>query len=203
MPMLAARSGSRASTRSSRPGAIACGSKSFSACNGVHARFDLLRDGLGSSEVGFGTTNVDVNQPLRTALARVDRAQPLHLAVGRDQLAASSLAGTHVERKVNLPDRWVRGFAEVPTLLSEMRQAGTLSGAAVARFFAGLPRVAPPGPSLHVVPAPGGWRTSTIAGPGAIPLAGASRLRGCDRILRHATRLTVHAHANGTTAWLF
>ena len=84
-----------------------------------------------------------------------------------------------------------------------MRQVGTLSGAAVARFFAGLPRVAPPGPSLHVVPAPGGWRTSTIAGPGAIPLAGASRLRGCDRILRHATRLTVHAHANGTTAWLF
>jgi hypothetical protein len=47
--------------------------ESFSACNSVHARFDLLPEGLGSSEVGFGTTNVDINQPLRTALARVGR----------------------------------------------------------------------------------------------------------------------------------
>ena len=30
--------------------------ESFSACNGVYARFDLTRDGLGSAEVGFGTT---------------------------------------------------------------------------------------------------------------------------------------------------
>ncbi len=47
--------------------------ESFSACNGVHARLDLLGEALGSAEVGFGTTNVDVNLPLRTALARVNR----------------------------------------------------------------------------------------------------------------------------------
>lgn len=177
--------------------------EAFSACNGVHARLDLLRDGLGSSEVGFGTTNVDVNQPLRTALARLDRSQPLHLSVGRDELRASSLAETHVERKVSLPDRWVRGLAEVPTLLAGMKPVDELCGPAIGRFLARLPRVAPPGPNLHVLPTPNDWRTSTRALLGSIPLAGASRLRGSDRIVRYASRMTVHANDNGTTAWLF
>ena len=63
--------------------------ESMSGCNGVHARFDLLPAGLGSSVVGFGTTNVDVNQPLRTALARVgrDEAALRHVEVGKDELA--------------------------------------------------------------------------------------------------------------------
>jgi hypothetical protein len=37
---------------------------------------------------------------------------------------------------------------------------------------------------------------------GAIPLPGAARLRGCDRVARHATRLNVHASPVGTTAWV-
>lgn len=176
--------------------------ESFSGCNGVHARFDLLREGLGSGEVGFGTTNVDINQPLRTALARVDRTEALHLSVGKDELRASSLAGTHVERKVNLPDRWVRGLAEVPALTASMARVAELRGPAVARFLGSLPRVAPPGPSMYVVPAPSGWRLSTRRLPNSVPLPGASRLRGSDRIVRYTTRLTVHVGDNGTTAWV-
>ena len=177
--------------------------ESFSGCGGVHARFDLLRDGLGSSEVGFGTTNVDVNQSLRTALARVERAERLHLAVGPDELRASTPAVTHVERKVQLPDRWVRGFAEVGTLLSAMSPIGTLRGPEIAAFLGHLPRVAPPGPDLHVLPHPSGWRTSTRALRGSVPLSGVSRLRGADRVLRHADQLTLHVHDSGTTAWVF
>jgi hypothetical protein len=177
--------------------------ESFSACNGVHARFDLLREGLGSSEVGFGTTNIDVTQSLRTALARVERTEPLHLAIGHDELRASTPSSTHVERKVHLPDRWVRGFAEVGTLLSGMLPAGELRDSGIGRFVAALPRVAAPGPDLHVLPHPSGWRTSTRALPGAVPLSGVSRLRGADRVLRHAVRLTMHVHNSGTTAWEF
>ena len=177
--------------------------ESFSLCNGVHARFDLLRDGLGSSEVGFGTTNVDVNQPLRTALARIDRTDPLHLAVGADQLRASSLAATYLEPKVPLPDRWVRGLAETSQLLSEMEPVASLRGAETRRFFAGLSRVAAPGPEVHVLPLPRGWRTTTRPVPGSLPLAGTTRLRGSDRILRFTEQLTVHRHRHGSTAWVF
>ena len=177
--------------------------ESFSLCNGVHARFDLLRDGLGSSEVGFGTTNVDVNQPLRSALARIDRTDPLHLAVGADQLRASSLAATYLEPKVPLPDRWVRGLAETSQLLSEMEPVASLRGAETRRFFAGLSRVAAPGPEVHVLPLPGGWRTTTRPVPGSLPLPGTARLRGSDRILRFTEQLTVHRHRHGSTAWVF
>jgi hypothetical protein len=177
--------------------------ESFSACNGVYARLDLLPEGLGTGEVGFGTTNVDISLPLRTALARVDRAEPLHLSVGKDELRASSLSATHVERKVNLPERWVRGLAEVPGLSRSMTCVAELSAPALSRFFGALPRVAAPGPTLHIVPAPAGWRVSRRPLPGTVPLAGASRLRGSDRVIRHASRLTVHVSANGTTAWVF
>jgi hypothetical protein len=177
--------------------------ESFSACNGVHARFDLLPEGLGSSEVGFGTTNVDINQPLRTALARVGRHEALHLSVGSDELRASTLAeGTHVERKVDLPDRWVRGLAEVPALTAGMSLRGELTGPAIVRFLAALPRTQPPGPTLHVRVGPTGWITGQRAVPGSFPIPGASRLRGAERVLRYADRIRVYAAENQTTAWV-
>jgi hypothetical protein len=177
--------------------------ESFSACNGVHARFDLLREGLGSSEVGFGTTNVDINLPLRTALARIGRAEPLHLSVGQDELRAATMSATLVERKVNLPERWIRGLAEVPSLTRSMTAVAELRGPHIGRFIAALPRVTPPGPVRYVLPSPAGWRISRHSMPGSVPLAGSSRLRGSDRVLRHASRLTVHVSPHGSTAWVF
>ncbi len=177
--------------------------ESFSACNGVHARFDLLSEGLGSADVGFGTTNVDLNQPLRVVLARTTRDEALHLTVGSGELRVSSTSATHVERKVTLPERWVRGLAEVPTLLTEMRLAAELRGPAIGRLLASLPRVAPPGPHLHLVPAPGGWRMSQRPVPRSISLPGASRIRGSDRVARLATRLCAYVHDNGSSAWTF
>lgn len=177
--------------------------EAMSGCYGVYARFDLLGEGLGSSEVGFGTTNIDINQPLRTALARVGRDQPLHMMVGAKDLQVSTPAETHLEPKVPLPDRWVRGLAEASQLCAGMEPVASLGGAAARGFVGRLPRVAPPGPELHVVPLPGGWRATTRPVPGSVPLPGASRLRGSDRVLRLAERLTVHQHAHGATAWVF
>jgi hypothetical protein len=177
--------------------------ESFSVCNGVHARLDVLAEGLGASTVGFGTTNVDINPPLRAALARTSRTDTLHLAVGHDGLTASTPAASHVERKVSLPDRWVRGFAEVPTISASMSHCGTIVGPAVSKLLGALPRVAPPGPFLHLVPAPGSWRIATHRSQRSIPLPGATRLRGSERVTRHAQRLDVYASPTGTTAWVF
>ena len=177
--------------------------ESFSACNGVHARFDLLADGIEAGAVAFGTTNVDVNQPLRSALARIGRADLLHLAVGTDSLTASSLAESHVERKVGLPDRWVRGCAEVPVLTEAMRPVTTLKGAAVTRFLGELPSVAPPGPTLHLVRVGAAVRTTAHAVPGAVPITGTSRLRAAGRIARFATELHVFAGPSDSSGWVF
>lgn len=177
--------------------------ESFSACNGMYARFDLLADGVDSGEISFGTTNVDVNQPLRTALTRVDRNQLLHLAVGSDRLTASTPEDSHVERKVSLPDRWVRGCAEVPTIGAAMQPAAKLRGARITRFLGDLPAAAPPGPSLHLVTVGGAVRTTTRRLPGSVAITGTSRLKAAARISRYATELTVYAGPNDTSGWVF
>lgn len=180
--------------------------ESFSACNGVYARFDIDRQGLGEGKVGFGSTNVDINQPLRTALARTGRHDLLHLAVGRSELRASSMEGTHVERQVKLPDRWVRGFAEVPAILRSATLFTTLSGPAIGAFLGRLPRVAPPGPTRHLVRTPGAAKNLRIAEgalPGALPVVGTSRLRSADRVANLAIALTVYGTPSGSSVWVF
>jgi hypothetical protein len=173
--------------------------ESFSICNGVHARFDLLPDGHVGS-VGFGTTNVDINRPLRAALAGVARSDPLHLAVGSEGLHVSTQTEDHQEPPVDLPDRWVRGLAEVPLLLHDAIPVATLHGAEAARFLRSLPR-ALPGPSLHLSPSPRGLRPSLHTGPGSITLAGAGRLAAAARLAHHASRLDIWAGPTGCSAW--
>lgn len=178
--------------------------ESFSLCNGVYARLDLLADGIAGGEVAHGTTNVDINQPLRTALAGVGPAALLHLDVGTEGLAVATLEESHVERPVDLPPRWVRGFAEVPVITSRMTQRAELAGPAGARWLASLPRKVP-GPSYHVVPAPGGLRQSLRPAPGSVHLAGAARLGAAARVARLTTRLRVFAGAEEgdlASAWV-
>ncbi len=96
--------------------------ESFSGCGGVYARLDVLAPGLDGDEVGHGTTNVDVNNP-REALSRIGTDDPLHLRVGPEELAVTTLDGPVVEKKVPLPDRWLRGFAEAQVIAALLRPA--------------------------------------------------------------------------------
>lgn len=178
--------------------------ESFSVCNGVYARFDLEPDGIDAGDVAFGTTNVDLNPPLRAALASIPRAELLHLEVGSDSLQVSTPLGSHEERKVPLPDRWVRGFAETPLLAQSTEPVFELHAREVAAFIGGLPRVSNgPGPELHLVPVGGGVRVAPHQLPGSIRLAGSRRLDAARRVVRFATHLTVSTSAKGTTAWTF
>jgi hypothetical protein len=177
--------------------------ESFSACNGVHARFDLLPDGIDSGQAGFGTTNVDINQPLRTALAGVGAAGLLHMAIGSEELRISTPDASYTEERVNLPDRWVRGFAETPLLAKSMCLATELTGPAVARFVGSLPRAGTPGPDLHLLPVTGRLRTILDAAPGSVLLAGSARLRSAARLVRFATELRIYSSEHGTSGWAF
>lgn len=175
--------------------------ESFSGCNGVHARFDLLEDGIDSGEVGFGTTNVDINQPLRSALAALPRKELMHVTVGPESLKVSTPEDTHEERKVELPPRWVRGFAEVPMLLASMRHTFEVGGAQAMTFLAGLPRGAP-GPAVGVLGTPRGPRLVAAGSRDSVTLAGTARLTTLRRVMRHIRRLTAWSHESGASAWV-
>ncbi|MFF2403548.1 SWIM zinc finger family protein [Streptomyces goshikiensis] len=181
--------------------------ESFSGCCGVYARLDVLQGGLDGADTGHGTTNVDVNNPLREALSRLAGDDPLHLRVGPDELAVTTLDGPVVEKKVPLPDRWLRGFAESQVISVGFDLRAELTAAEAVRFLRALPRTAPGagaarGP-MWVVPAGRTLRPTTRPVPGAVCLPGPDRLAALQRVLRHATGLRVYgpaAHDGAPTA---
>lgn len=176
--------------------------ESFSRCNGVYARFDLLAEGIASGGAGFGTTNVDINAPLRGMLASVAPTELLHLAVGLEELRVATPDETHTERRVDLPDRWVRGFAEVPSIAGDMELAGQLDRVETMRFLAGLPRSAP-GPSLHFTRTPRGLLTSATAAACEVHVAGTARLTSARRFSRFVTQTLVFRHPSDASGWVF
>ncbi|MFC3996974.1 SWIM zinc finger family protein [Nocardiopsis sediminis] len=172
--------------------------ESFSGCCGVYARLDLLGEALDGDDIGHGTTNVDVNTPLSDALNRVGPGDPLHLEVGPDDLTVTTFDGPVVEKKVPLPDRWLRGFAETQVVASGFDLRAELSPADAVRFLRSLPRPGARGASrgaLWAVPAGRTLRTTARAVPGAVCLAGPERLTVLTRVLRHATGLRIHGPA--------
>ncbi|MEU6539995.1 SWIM zinc finger family protein [Streptomyces sp. NPDC047000] len=172
--------------------------ESFSGCGGVYARLDVLAPGLDGGEVGQGTTNVDVNNPLREALSRIGSDDPLHLRVGPEELAVTTLDGPVVEKKVPLPDRWLRGFAEAQVIAAGFDLRAELPAAEAVRFLRTLPRTAGRGAAAGphwVVPAGRTLRPATRPLPGAVCLPGPARLEAFRRVLRHATALRVYGPA--------
>jgi hypothetical protein len=104
------------------------------------ARLDVLESGPDGNEVGDGTTHVDVNNPLRGTLSRIGTDDPLHLRVGPDELAVTTLDGPVVEKKVPLPDRCLRGFAEAQVIAAGFDLRAELPVAEAVRFLRSLPR---------------------------------------------------------------
>jgi hypothetical protein len=123
--------------------------------------------------------------------------------VGTDELRVSTPSASFVEREVDLPERWVRGFAETPLLAKALRPVAELRGPAIGRFLTTLPRTAGPGVDLHLAAGRGALTPRLHGGPGTVLLAGARRLTGAMRIARYATRLDVFGAINGTSGWVF
>ncbi|MEV0194330.1 SWIM zinc finger family protein [Kitasatospora purpeofusca] len=168
--------------------------ESFSGCCGVYARLDVLAAGLDGDEIGHGTTNVDVNNPLREALTRIAPAEPLHLAVGPDALEVTTFDGPVVEKKVPLPERWLRGFAETQVTAAGFDLRAELPAAEAVRFLRSLPRGGRAGARTvqWVVLAGRTLRPTTRPVAGAVCLPGPERLAALQRVLRHARALRIY-----------
>lgn len=151
--------------------------ESFSACCGVYARLDVDASALDASHRAVGVTNVDVNQPLRAALASLRAGEPLHLGVGEEGLTATTLDETVTEEKVPLSVRWLKGFAETQMLSAAMLPLHALGAAQARAFIRGLPRSSATGTVMWAGRAVRGLRLGTRPTPGTACVAGPERLR--------------------------
>jgi hypothetical protein len=80
-----------------------------------------------------------ISAPMRAALAQVREPESLDLRVTPERVVVGALRATSVERKVKLPMRWLKGFAEVQALATTLVHAATLRWAGSAPVSIGHP----------------------------------------------------------------
>lgn len=175
----------------------------FSACCGVYARFDALEGSLDGRVIDTGTTNVDFNPPMRAALSRVGGHEPLHLQVGED-VTVRTLDSQVTEKKVPLPGRWLKGFAEVQLASATVSKVFEVGAPEARTFIRGLARSVSRRP-VWVVGAGRGLRITTRPTADGVGLSGLDRLKPLEPLLRFATAMrgyaAPHDDRGSTSVW--
>jgi hypothetical protein len=91
-------------------------------------------------ERACGTTNIDFSRHLARELERVRSYRPAWLQIGAEQVSLATHAGEALEKKIDLPPSWVRGFLQVQSAATYPTTDLTLSAATVAEALSVLRR---------------------------------------------------------------
>lgn len=174
----------------------------FSACCSTYIRHDISADAF-TADVAFpGTVNVDFRDDMRASLAKVRRDAQLRLSISADAVKVEHDGKGFIEKKVPLPVRWLKGFAEVQTHQAGMAHAVRLGKVAAQRFLHALPRAASGQPQWVVVSG-SSVRLSARVVPGSVRIKGTQRLRILERLASVADKLDLYFNAaQGSSAWV-
>ena len=91
-------------------------------------------------DVDYGTTNIDFSQALADEIYRVRSYRPAWLKVAFEKVELSTAVGGTVEKKIDLPESWVRGFLQVQSASTLDGIMVTLHSQTVARILSELER---------------------------------------------------------------
>ena len=170
--------------------------EAFSSCNGVYARLDLGPAALDGEFVQSGTTNVDFNEPMVNALSRIGRTEPVRLSVGQQEVTLERAAGHVTERKVTLPERWLKGLTAAQGYLAQMDEKLRLNRVQATQLLHSLPSGTAKG-AIHLVLRGTRLSFSPVGGPDAVRVGGAHRLRLLDGLLPLTQAARVYATPDG------
>jgi SWIM zinc finger len=174
----------------------------FSGCCGVYARVDLLPGAVRGEQLGRGTTNVDFNPPMMSALAMIRESDRVSLAVGAEAVELATGRENVLEKKVNLPLRWLKGLVEVQACQSRMQAVYDITGLEASRFLKSLPRMRTNRRETWIMSAGRGLRLSQLETRGAVRVGGLERLRVLEALVPQARSMQVFADAaTGASGW--
>lgn len=174
----------------------------FSGCCGVYARADLPLHSFDGEMLQSGTTNVDFGTPMQLALARITDRDSIRFQVGRDDVALQTSEESVIERKVDLPLRWVKSFTEIQTLQPCLVERLQVSRDQTVKFFKSLPKGRSPKQKLFVIQSGSGLRLSTRHAAGAVGFSGVDRIAVLEPLLRQCDALRVWADDDtGVSGW--
>jgi hypothetical protein len=176
--------------------------ESFSSCCSAYARLDIFDEGFEAEEIHPGTTNVDFQSDMRSALAKIQSGSKLDLSIRAEEFELTSDLESVIEKKVDLPLRWIRGFAEVQGLQQKLQLALTMPRSVAVRFLKQIPRAK----SRHDVWIAAQGKNLTISHhkkAGGIRVNGLERLRSLENIVQLCESVSVYADSMNTlTAWV-
>ncbi len=112
----------------------------FSQCAGVYARVDVTEEGQKEAFVASGTTNVDFNQEMISALGQVGKSSSFELHVGAKEVAVSTEKHQVTEKKVTLPTRWVKSLTAVQHYMAHSTPFATLNRLQALQLFRSIPK---------------------------------------------------------------
>ena len=113
----------------------------FSQDESSYGRVTVAADNLQTEgETVFGTTNVDFSAALADEIRRVRSYRPAQLSVEGGGVSIGTDAGTRLEKKIDLPPSWVRGFLQVQSASTLPGVDLTLSASTVAEILSVLRR---------------------------------------------------------------
>ena len=191
----------------------------FSRDESSYGRVTVPMDKLETmGETIFGTTNVDFSKRLADEVRRVRDYRPAFLGVGSEGVSLETTAGAQLEKKIDLPPSWVRGFLQVQSAASLPSTQVKLSAATVAEVLLALrQRREDRGPrSLRFVLAPG-QKPKIVIDPWNVEIAeaqhvhqgeaqeiriwGRRRLFVLEEMLPHADDVTVRLLGTGMPSY--
>ena len=173
----------------------------FSQCAGVYARVDVLPNGLDGEFLAEGTTNVDFNEGMLRALSSFLPDDRLVMHVGARDVGLYGNGHSVIEKKVPLPDKWVRGLTTVPLYQAKAVCLCSIGRVDLLRLFHSLPRGRSNTDFFLTTDSPRPVFTP-VERAGAVSVGGARRLHLLDPLLPYADCLRVFSHPSGqTTVW--
>lgn len=173
----------------------------FSGCCGVYIQCSFRDSAFTSPIRGRGTTNIDFNEQFVQGLAKTRFAESAQLSVGANDVTLAVDDRVITEKKVKLPLRWLKGFCEVQSYLTDAEQIFTIPAIEVLRFIRGLPRSSGRTQTLWATSAGNSLRLTTQAGKGTVPIVGTERLRAIEPLVRISNKAVEVWHARGVTTW--
>lgn len=173
----------------------------FSHCAGVYARVDILPDGLDGEFIESGTTNIDFNPPMISALSGVRSSDNLLLSVGSKELALHKEGEKIIERKVPLPTKWIKGLTSVQLYLSEAEEVHTFNKIEALKLFQGIPRTQVKS-DYYLITRGRLPMFSPVKSAEAVCIGGLHRLRLLEPLLPYIDKLKVFPHPTmQSTTW--
>lgn len=173
----------------------------FSHCAGVYARVDVLPDGLDGEFLENGTTNVDFNQAMITALGSIRPNEKIMLSVGEKEVGLYKEEKKVVERKVPLPVKWIKGLGTVQIYLSESEKQHTFNKIQTQQLFRGMPKGVVKS-DYYLIVRGNKPMFSPVKSADAVCIGGLHRLRLLEPLLPYIDSMQVFPHPSmQSTTW--